>query len=249
MKLSDPVWYEALQGNPVAGLSFNEELKTRIKAQALSSTVHKKWRPRRLSAVGVALIGILACMLFVTNPSDIRNGFSEQGQQVRTLPENKWQTAIDIKYPDYRNEILYKQSVGDEKMLIFSKKILELNGYQSISLGVDGFSWESEEWKWQQSVSYSIKDPQSGGFKKALVARLFELDRTPTFLGVVSDPQISKVQVVDIENKKQEAEIVPNEDGNRYWYISAPKHKYGYRVEGLDAEGKVIITLNEYDFY
>jgi hypothetical protein len=248
MRSSDPVWYEALQSNPLKVDTFTDELKTRIKTKALSSSVQKRSRMPQLAMISLGIICSLFFILFVTKPSDLRDENLGQGQLSQPLAESEWQKIINARYPDYNNEVMFTHSNKDGEIMIFYSKMYKLNGHRNISLGVDLFKWELNQWNYQQGIGYSVGDPQREGYKdKLLTANFGGSGKNPLFIGVVMDPQISKIQVVDVQNLKRTAQIIRNGDGNRYWFIALPEQMHGYvEVEGLDAANKALTTQAYY---
>jgi hypothetical protein len=102
-------------------------------------------------------------------------------------------------------------------------------------MGIDVFEWKSDQWSYDLGVAYSMGDPMREGNKEKLISANFQLDKIPQLVGVVMDPQIAQIQVVDDQNRRYPVDIISNVDGYRYWYIAIPEGVEGHlQLEGLD---------------
>ncbi|MUT66882.1 hypothetical protein [Paenibacillus sp. NEAU-GSW1] len=288
MKSSEPIWYDALRGNPLNRQGFTDELRAGIKQQAFhkSSRSHLNWRIAigMFASVAVLVIfGLFAAHKINDNISENEaqsmqaaanedqskhrgsaaipleewllmpssgnkvNAFdiqsysqlNEQGQMVELLAYGSWEQVLELKYPDADTAIIEKKSIDDSKMLLFYRKLYESNGYRSISLSVDGFDDMQNQWVWSQSLSYSIGEPRES--KQPLQGQWYDIDPNSFYFGVVNDPQIASIRIVDENGAMKTAEFVTDEYGYVYCFAELIRQN-DYTVEGLNADGKVIYS-------
>ncbi|MBW7475843.1 hypothetical protein K0T92_13940 [Paenibacillus oenotherae] len=167
--------------------------------------------------------------------------------------DSEWEQLINQAYPDpnmdqavpeNKKEMLDKESVGDEIMLIFSKK---RDQYHRISMGVDYYEWGSQKWGRQQSSSYAFPEGPGQMGAKSLITAWFRLDTVPLFCGAIIDSRISQIRITNKEhNIQQMAKIIPGKDGYTYWFAVLPQQEDAYTVAAMDAEGEVIVKGTYY---
>lgn len=271
MKQSNPEWYDALQGNPLKEKTFTDQLALKIKTQVILSPGKERSIPRRLSLVSTAMICVLGLILFANERERftpiITTGFSsvnapntssssgikdDQTHAAKSLTDSEWQELINQKDPNSYKEILYTQSVSDNVMLVFSRKLDEAQGIQALSLGFDLFKRTTQKWNWEQSVFYDVRRVTDGTFynqannkeisKDGLITARSGLDNIPLFYGLVLDPEISQIRITDENQIQQIAKIISFKDGYTYWFAALPSQTDGYKLEKIDSEGRVIAT-------
>lgn len=160
--------------------------------------------------------------------------------------DSEWEQLINNSLPHEDEEVmsgskemLYKKSVGDDVMLVFSKMQKQSS---RVTLGIDYYEWDSQKWNRQQRASYAI-DEDLSKTEKGLITSWYELDTTPIFYGVIIDPGISQIRITNEEQHIQEmAEIIVDEVGYSYWIAALPPQNDTYNVETIDAEGSIIST-------
>ncbi|QAY67275.1 hypothetical protein [Paenibacillus protaetiae] len=235
MNSSDPEWYQSLQGNPLRSAAFTEQLKARIRDKAFVSTDRVgKPAARRLTLAGIGLI-VAAAIAFYTM-SSLGYGTDQERKSAAVPADRFWLDALQAGNPADRTEILVKQRIGDAIMLVLSSRTYEWNdNQQNIELEASEFVEDAGQWVLRQQGSTSIADSQTG-----VPTGWFELDRIPVFLGIIRDPQIQQIQVIDSDNQVYEGKLIPSQNGNTYWYIYLPEAKGSYKVVGLDKIGNII---------
>lgn len=256
MNSTDPHWYDALQGNPLIEKTFTKQLAAKIKAEALSTQVKKPSGVRRLLIIGAGMVCVLGLLIVyridlfslaenqkqptasITEPHLVFKAESPQ----KSLTDSEWQEAI--KQSDADKKMLHKESIGDRKMLLFSKKSNAIG----VTLIADLAEWDLSKWNWGQSGTYytPLNNVEEGPNPKIITAWL-GLDTTAIFMGMILDPAVSQIRISD-DQQQEMAKIFRNEDGNTYWFAALPERRnIGYKVESLDESGKVL--TNDPYFY
>jgi hypothetical protein len=243
-------WNEALKGNPLNAPTFTHELQARIKSKALSSTTPSKSRLQSYLFICIGVCCVLGIVLFTPSLFAPTIETDTQMSQILHKPlivqpqKSEWQKIIDGQYPESHNEILQIQSYGHDKMLIFFKRLFEFKGFESFSITTSTFEWDSQQWKSRTSFSRSIGDPSREGTTEKLTT---DWIGTQPFIfhGMINDPQIASIQVVIVnQDITQQAQIIRDGDRYTYWFIAlqGDYYKDQFRVEGLDASGKTVIS-------
>ncbi|ANS76245.1 hypothetical protein AWM70_18020 [Paenibacillus yonginensis] len=242
MKPSEPAWYEELEDNPLRSAAFTQELKEKIKSKALASTNQKKRQGfGRSGIVGLSVIlaGAAVTILLMKHPLPGVQERLHASQSQTAVTDLYWQNALDAAHPDTRNQVLLKQSLEDNRMLIFSRRVHEMDGSRTLLLEVDEYEYtkESKEWSPLQQASVSFEYNSSEPAKKPLQSGWLELEHTPVFFGVIKDSRIQQIQVSDHLNHLYPAKLIKSEDGDTYWFVNLPAKADHYNVVGLDKEG------------
>jgi len=241
MRSLDPDWYEALHTRPIRELTFGGKARAAVRAKAESLPVRKRRGLQSWPIAGFALLCALVILMLATESSLLQQGVLRSGETSLPAAADEWQTLIDARYAETDNDILYALRENDGSMLIFYRKVAELDGYRSVTLGVDRFASENGQWSFRQGSDYSAGIPGRAEDEAGLRVVNFRLGDTPFLIGEIFEPRISRIQAVDTEGSKQDAQIVAAGDGARYWLIVLPDRTNGFvRVEGLDEADRVV---------
>jgi hypothetical protein len=248
MRQFEPEWIEALKGNPLNVPTFTHELQARIKSKALSSTIPSKSRLQPYLFICVSVCCLLGMLLFtpdlfapiVETPTNhiLHKPLSVQPEK------SEWQEIIDDQYPDSHNEILHFQRYGQDKMLIFFKRLFEFKGFESFSITTSTFEWDSQQWRSRFSFSRSIGDPRREGTNEKLTTDWIGAQPF-IFQGMINDPQITSIQIEIVnQDVTRQAHIIRDGDGYTYWFIAlqGDYNKDQFRVQALDSSGKMVIS-------
>lgn len=279
MKPETPDWYKSLQSNPLKTETFSHQLAFKIKSEALSPSIKKGSFVRRLSLISFSILaGVIGLMLLInktevleslqidvvpssnssnSNNSSVSIPTSAAGphltQPGQTPTDEEWETLINKNNPSTYKEFLDKAQINENVMLVFSRKLLEYKGHQSISVGFDYLEWTSREWKTSQSVFYHMRRDESGIFyfqrgnnkevpEERLITAWSGLDNTPLLYGMVIDSEISQIRITDGKQEQHLAKIIPHSDGYTYWYAEMSSREEPYTVESLNSEGQVLTS-------
>lgn len=163
--------------------------------------------------------------------------------------DEEWQQLLDNSYPNFPTEILYKKKVGDDLMLIFSKKVNVAEGYTGVSLATNEFEWTDHGWRRAAGFGYSPHENLQEEINEDLLVSwygsdLIPLDSSTTitmFSGLVVNPSITQIRVIDDQDQMYEVQLLPSDDGFTYFFTALPPGKRGiYQLEGVDASGQII---------
>lgn len=168
-----------------------------------------------------------------------------------TPTDEEWQTLINDSYPSFTPEMLYKESIGDNRVLIFSKKVKQGANYPVVYTVTDEFEWAEGGWK--RLSRYTMKniiDLQEPILISSYGPSLTANDprtRVRIFSGLVIDPNITSVQLKSDDGNIHGAQILPSDDGHTYFYIALPPGALGrYTLEAIGADEQSIYSK---DFY
>lgn len=280
MSQPNPEWYDALQTNPFKETTFTDQLAYKVKRNALAPGRNRSV-PHRLAFISAAIICVLGIMLIVSERESVtailKGDFTsiskpntlssrimktDQVPTERALTDSDWEQLINERETLSHRDMLYKQSVGDNVTLVFSRRINDIqgtpvvnrntDGHQAITLAVDYFEWNHQRWEWSQGVTYSLQRDRTGALivldhnKEIAEERLVKAGSgvadISLFYGMVVDPSITQIRITDNQQVQQQAVIIPYEDGYTYWFAAKPNLGDGYQVEGLDAAGNAVTT-------
>jgi hypothetical protein len=165
--------------------------------------------------------------------------------------DEEWQQLLNESFPNFPTEILFKEKFGNDLMLIFSKKVNVTEGYTGVSLNTNKLEWTDSRWKWTTGFSHSPHENLQEELNADLLMSwygvdLIPLDPTTTitmFSGVVVNPNITEIRVIDDQDQKYMAQLLPSDDGFTYFFTALPPGKRGsYKLEGVDASGQIIYS-------
>ncbi|NBD24191.1 hypothetical protein [Paenibacillus glycinis] len=205
------------------------------------------WATYGAATVGVAILIGLARLPF-EQLHERKAVQSARDQSGRT-----WQTMIDARYPASQNEIVFEQTNGTDSKVIFTRRFMDINGYRGLSLAGDAFSRESRQWEHTSGYAFApdytlkIGDPISAQAVPQLTAVWLEFKPRSFYFGVSFDPRISRIRIVDEQNRAvaETTAIKRDSDGYAYWILAMAKtgfHGSGLTVQGLDASGSLLAT-------
>lgn len=173
----------------------------------------------------------------------------------RMPSDSQWQELIDLSYPQQRTTILHKVAIREDVMLLFSRKFLEAEGYRSASLTVNEFVWSTDGWKSQASVGFHPGDNLLEADGKGLLTGWSGISLDPRdsgqfvtmFYGIVVDPSITAIRVVDHQQRVHPASLHDAGDGYIYWFAALPPAERGnYTVTGASSDGKLLYEESYY---
>lgn len=274
---SNPDWYEALQGNHLRKRTFTDQLAARIKARAVSTTTSRISVTRKFAFLGASMLAVMAIIVFIngnylnnSNMTSERNSNStnqsvsgtssqlsndeaigqsdDQIQFSKTLTDSEWQQLLNRD--DHQGsglEMRYKESVGEDKMLVFSS-----NGFAdgNLYLRVDEYDWTTQvrglynntQYQWvNNGLTSSSMSEES--YKNTIITVPTRRNDISIFMGAIIDPHVSEIRVSDNYNGFKLAEIVRDDEGNAYWFAVLTWDsikKWEYKVETLDTESKLL---------
>jgi hypothetical protein len=162
---------------------------------------------------------------------------------VREPTGEEWQMLIDVSYPRERTEYRGEASYGAVRRVIFSSKMTKVGEALYGEVAVYEFEWEAVGWqrsaRWGYTPSDNLKEAESGAITAS--AGFGPEDASIDLLaGFVLDPEIVRMRVTDDRGDVHEAQMYPETDGVRSWFVATPERPRGsYRIQGFDAEGNV----------
>ncbi len=171
--------------------------------------------------------------------------------------DGEWQKLINESYPNLTGEIMYRESVVDDRMFIFSRKVNKAADYMGVTLITDEFEWTNKGWTRASRFTYSPHENLEQSIDDDLLISwygpdLIANDSTTTitmFSGLVINPSITQIRVTKNEEHVYWARILPSDDGLTYFFVALPPGERGvYELEGLDADGQ-LITNERYMYY
>lgn len=243
MKWDEPVWYADLRHEPLKSRMFTPELRAAITARANSAAARPVNPVFRLYAAGTGVLAVVLLVMFAINfplsPDSAPNKGDLSGRHMIF----DWQSAIDDRFPDARNEILDTIPLQDGWTYVFYTTTLESKGYRSISLRLGGFIRTEQGWQMKNELGYFIGDPHAEEVQKPWLIS----EHGQMFMGVVVDPAIEQVRAVDEQNQVQIARMTESTDGYRYWILLLSELHSGYMtLEGLDGKEQVQVSKSFY---
>lgn len=176
--------------------------------------------------------------------------------EIATPTDAEWETLIDASYPGNPLEILYKESIGDNSIIIHSKRLEKDSDYTIITVVTDEFEWSDKGWRKASRFTKSFGDsPQVsnsdlliGWYGKDLIA----FDTTTTivmFSGIVVNPSITQIKIIKNQDQTFDANIIPSDDGYTYFFVALPPGERGsYVLEGLN-KGEQILYSETYTYH
>lgn len=167
--------------------------------------------------------------------------------------DSEWDQLINNVLPhedeevmDNSKEMLYKESVGNDIMLIFSKTRTQ---FQQAAVAVDYYEWVSQKWERQTRAAYTLPENSNDADANSFATGSFKLDEIPLLCGAIIDPKISQIRITNKEQDIQKmAEIISADDGHSYWFATLPQQKDAYHVEAMDVDGEIVATGTYYVF-
>lgn len=177
------------------------------------------------------------------------HSFDAPALDIASPTDEEWQTLINDSYPDSSTEMLYKQSIGNDRVFIFSKKVNEAAGYTAVTTVTDEFEWTEAGWKRQSRFAsvpnYNLQETiDSDLLTNWYGPNLIADDRSTLvmmFSGLVVNPNITSIQLMKRDEQIHEAQILPSDDGYTYFFIALPPGaSESYTLEAFDADGQLI---------
>ncbi|QHW31812.1 hypothetical protein GZH47_13840 [Paenibacillus rhizovicinus] len=256
MSSTDPVWYEALQEEPVQGAAFRPALKASVLARAVPASARARTssRFRGVMIGGAALIGVLALIGFARLPLGQAHDHTPDHEHAASPTQSTifqddtdWRSIIDAKYPGWQNEIIFEQNVGDDHKVIFTRRVMEYKGQSSLSLAADAFIRDRRQWTFSSGYTYTNDDLDRAKAKNAVTAVSLKFDSYSYYFGMSFNPQASRIRIVNPQSRviAETKTIKHDSDGNAYWIILVNNPDFlgfGLKVEGLDASGSVLAS-------
>lgn len=268
MNQSEPVWYEALRAGPRRSEGFTRNMEAAVRGRSQEPHSGRgRMRAKRLAA-GLALAAAVAAVV-VAGPlssmwpwggdsaqyadggaarSPLQEGelwtaesaaAAPQQATIAAEPAERWQSLIDGRYPETKNELLLVHSAAEDEATMLVVKRYELKGLYSLSLSTERYERQRNgEWLQRHAMAFTVASPLTDDTEK-LKAWL----GPPYFFGLAADPDIAAVEVVDSKGERTPAELIAGKDGRTYWFAmigQTQTEKRYYTVEALDAEGHVL---------
>jgi hypothetical protein len=123
MNSSDPVWYEALQGNPLRTQTFTEQLKTRISTNAQSVTTQRRTGLSRFAIISLAFSCVIGFLIFAAQSSELFGVKGNPDQLTQPFVGSEWQKLIDERYPEANNEVMFTHKNKEGNTVVFYRKM------------------------------------------------------------------------------------------------------------------------------
>lgn len=263
MKSSDPDWYASLRQDPFKDSTFTYELAAKIQKEAgLLDRGKLGLRRLLLGAAGVIFaMGMLwmakeqGAFGFMADPAAATSSASgtapsPAAASSKTLTDSEWQSFVDSNSgkEEYK-EVLYRKSLREDAMLVFSKRLVQYPNIKLPILEADLFIWDSKQSVWKQTTSgtYALPydDIMNGTPEKLVTARFGFGEDASFYFGVVTDPRTSEIVVTDRDKAQHSAIKVRNKDGYTYWIAVLSRQRGINKVQSMDASGNVL-TEDQY---
>ncbi len=271
MKHSEPEWDDGLRRGPFRSQTWTPELAAGVRGRIAEGTAAHSKMLRGAAWITSLAVCVAAAVLVLVGPWEARDdgprtaavieGGSVSAVVLPVIPgdrpalpvrqpsDSQWQDLIEQTYPQQQTSILRKQVVNEDTMLIFARKILEVDGYRSASLTVYEFVWGTAGWKGRATLGYHPGENLLEASDLGLLTGWggFSLDPADDaqyvmlFYGVVANPSITSVRVIDNQQRVHSASLHNAGDGHLYWFAALPPgERGGYTVEGSAADGKLV---------
>jgi hypothetical protein len=235
-------WEERLQDGPYVVRPKHIQIKS---IQDRVQTFEKKqirFGLKRIIPITL-FFAIIACVWIFNNPFPIH-----QVKVASTLSNNDVLRIIEQGETDPDMEMLYKEKVGNNGLLIFTKKIDTER--QGMTWGVGYINELSHSWirggeAWFDFVSKTQYDLiLKGGFKNLSPMYISAKEGTPfpILYGDLIDPKVSEIRISGDNHFQQNAKIINQvHGGHSLWFIFLPNStNTPFKVEYMDSKGKVI---------
>lgn len=162
-----------------------------------------------------------------------------------TPTDEEWQTLINDSYPSFTPEMLYKESIGDNRVLIFSKKVKQGANYPVVYTVTDEFEWTESGWRrlsrYTMTNLMDLQEPILISSYGPFLTTNDPRTRVRIYSGLVIDPNITSVQLKSDDGNIHGAQILPSDDGHTYFFIALPPGALGrYTLEAIGADEQLI---------
>ncbi|MFC4779409.1 hypothetical protein ACFO9Q_21655 [Paenibacillus sp. GCM10023252] len=236
--MSNPKWEERLKQGPYeASPSWEQmsKIKQRTAEGGKRKVIKRWWIPAAITAT-IITAGIVVLPL----PSQ------EQQQAASMLTNNDLNAIIPSKDAD-RRFILYKETIGTDKVLVFMNEFYTTKHDMNWRAGY--VHRTDKGWEWEQGGEQSISlitaeqyaDMQEGKRGLGLTSGYMKDEVQPLAYGMVVNPYVTQVKVTDEQGNEAAAQFIKEAyNGYSLWFAELPAEAHGsYLVEGIDRSGEV----------
>jgi hypothetical protein len=195
----------------------------------------------------VLLFGMLFCVWIFNVP------FQSPKQEVAsTFTNDDILQIIDQSNPNPEREILYKENVGDNDQLIFTKIMNTERKGMTWEVGyIDGVSesWISGGEIWVDFVTRTqLEEGLKEGYKNIIPMYIGAKEYTPfpIIYGPLTNPRISQIRITGENDFQQIVKVIRHIHGGfSLWYAYLPDAmNTSFDIEFMDAEGNIIEIYN-----
>ncbi len=164
--------------------------------------------------------------------------------------DEEWRQLSADYYPELSLEMLHKEAVSSDQMLIFSMKRNDAPDYTGVSMYTQLFRWTAVGWNSFASVTYSPPENLQQPIDKGMLVGWYGFDEVANdpsttitiFSGMVIDPEISKIRLSDNEENIHWATLLKRDDLTCFFVALPPSDRGNYVLQGLNEADEVIYS-------
>jgi hypothetical protein len=242
MKMKNRDWEERLLEGPYDVTSNHIQIKS-IRERVLSAGSKRRRLGLRWMIPTMLLFGIIACFWIFNTPFSI-----QQDKLASTLSNDDIMQIIEQSSPDPDREMLYKENVGNNGLLIFTNSINADRQGMTWEVGyINGLSqgWISGGETWIDYVSKTqYEEGMNEGFENVSTMYISAMEGTPfpILYGALIDPTVSQIRISGENEFQQTAKIIKNVHGGfSLWFTFLPdRTDTAFKVEYMDKDEEVI---------
>jgi hypothetical protein len=248
--MNNQEWEERLRNGPyVDGIG-----PKKAQIRSIQEKVLRAGQGRRAHMGLRWILPVTLCLAIMAGTLILNNPFqTHQEKSAASLKDRDFLEIMDQENSDPHREMLYKEIIGDNGILVFTKKLNDEKGEMTWEVGFinstpRGWNWISGGETWIEYVTKEeYEQGLTNGFKRGITTMYISFKEGtpfPLVFGTIIDPRIVQIRITDDNNEQQMAKVVRYAHRNyALWFAFQPdRRNTTFKVEGMDAKGTVIMT-------